>query len=117
MRRIARTLNRHPVFRDSDLKFTFEPNEMAIFQTDELERSQTFSMYVQAGLRHSVAGQLAGLNLPENVTFEQLDADEEERRRQSTLIPPQFRYKGAELPLEERKRRSLLPARNVKARL
>jgi len=75
-RLIARTINTHPIFRDNDLRLVFAQNEMQIFQTDELERAQTFQTYVNGGMKPSVAAEIAGVGLPDGVKYEDLDPEE-----------------------------------------
>ena len=49
------------------------PQEMAIFQEDEEDRSQAFSSYVSSGMRPSIAGEILGLELPDKVEYKDLD--------------------------------------------
>ena len=52
-------------------------NEMDIFQEDETGRAQSFSLYVNTGMKHSIAAEMLGLELPEGVNYIDLDDDEE----------------------------------------
>jgi len=89
---IARAINRHPIFKDRGLRLTFEPDEMSIFQEDELERSNVYLNYVNGKLKPSVAAQIAGLSLPENMNYEDLDPEEltpEQLAQMQQNRPPQ----------------------------
>jgi hypothetical protein len=44
-------------------------------QEDEEQRAQSYATYIGAQMRPSIAAQLVGLNLPDGVTYEMLDAD------------------------------------------
>jgi hypothetical protein len=57
------------------LKLRFDPNAIDAMQEEEMERATAFSTYINAGMRPSVAADMLGLELPEGVTFEMLDAD------------------------------------------
>ena len=54
-------------------RMVFTPQEMAIFQEDEEQRSASFSNYVSAGVKPSIAGEMLGLELPDGVDFVDLD--------------------------------------------
>ena len=85
-RLIERTLNRQ-VFAATGLRFHFEPERLSAMQEDEEQRSTSYATYVNAKMRPSIAAQIVGLNLPDGVTFEMLDADlaaEQELQRQQT---------------------------------
>lgn len=81
---IERTLNRQ-MFAPIGLRFAFEPDRLSAMQEDEEQRAQSYATYVNAKIRPSIAAQLVGLNLPDGVTYEMLDADlaaEQELQRQ-----------------------------------
>jgi HK97 family phage portal protein len=83
-RLIERTLNRQ-MFAATGLRFHFEPDRLSAMQEDEEQRATSYATYVNAKIRPSIAAQLVGLNLPDGVTFEMLDADlaqEQELQRQ-----------------------------------
>jgi hypothetical protein len=44
-------------------------------QEDEEQRASSYATYVNAQMRPSIAAQLVGLNLPDGVTYDMLDAD------------------------------------------
>lgn len=82
-RLIERTLNRQ-LFAPIGLRFQFQPERLSAMQEDEEQRAQAYSLYVNAKIKPSVAAQLVGLNLPDGVTFEDLDeqlAQEQELQR------------------------------------
>lgn len=54
-------------------RIMFDPQELAIFQEDEEQRSTSFMHYVTAGLRPSIAGEMLGLALPDGVDYSALD--------------------------------------------
>src|SRR4030095_9104649 len=83
-RLIQSTLNRQ-IFAPVGLRFQFEPERLSAMQEDEEQRAQAYSLYVTAKMRPSIAAQVVGVNLPDGVTFEDLDADlaaEQELQRQ-----------------------------------
>jgi HK97 family phage portal protein len=100
---IERTLNRQ-MFAPIGLRFQFEPDRLSAMQEDEEQRAQSYATYVGAKIRPSIAAQLVGLNLPDGVTYEMLDADlaqEQELQRQQAEAqiarlnaPPQQQQQG-----------------------
>lgn len=73
-RLIERTLNRQ-MFAPIGLRFHFEPERLSAMQEDEEQRATSYATYVNASMRPSIAAQLVGLNLPDGITYEMLDAD------------------------------------------
>jgi HK97 family phage portal protein len=73
-RLIQSTLNRQ-IFTPVGLRFQFEPERLSAMQEDEEQRATAYSLYVSAQMRPSIAAQLVGLNLPDGVSFDDLDAD------------------------------------------
>lgn len=59
------------VFADLDLEFEFLPNEMEVFQEEEKERADAFSAYVNAGADPGVMAQVLGVDLPEDMTYDE----------------------------------------------
>ena len=53
----------------------FRPETIDAFQEDETQRASSFKVYVDSGIKHSIAAQMVGLELPEGVEYEQLDKD------------------------------------------
>ena len=60
------------------------PKEMDIFQEDETGRAQSFGIYVDRGIKLSVAAEMLGLELPEGVKYIDLDDDEQEEEPEGT---------------------------------
>jgi HK97 family phage portal protein len=73
-RLIERSLNRQ-LFAPTGLRLHFEPERLSAMQEDENERAKSYAMYVGSSMKPSVAAQIVGLNLPDGVTYESLDAD------------------------------------------
>jgi HK97 family phage portal protein len=71
---IERMLNRQ-LFAPAGLRLRFEPERLSAMQEDEEQRAQSYATYIGAQMRPSIAAQLVGLNLPDGVTYEMLDAD------------------------------------------
>ena len=49
------------------------PDEMSVFQADENMRATSYLAYVNAGMRASIAAQILGIDLPQDVTYDMLD--------------------------------------------
>jgi SPP1 gp7 family putative phage head morphogenesis protein len=60
------------------LSIQHRADEMAAFQEDETTRSAAFKMYVDAGMKQSVAAQILGIDLPAGIEYEDLDPAEPE---------------------------------------
>lgn len=79
---VQRVLNAQ-VFREEGLYFRFNFNALPAFKESGEMVSKTFTTYVNSLIPHSVAAQIAGVPMPEGVTYEDLDkAVEAERERQ-----------------------------------
>ena len=78
-RMIQRQMNEQ-LFMPLGMRLEFRPEQLPVYQADEGERSQSFATYVNAGIKQSIAAQLVGLDLPEGITFDQLDEIAEEQR-------------------------------------
>ena len=61
------------VLRGTGLSVEFAVEELDIFQQDEAERARAYAMYVNAGMRPSVAAAMLGLDLPADVEYADLD--------------------------------------------
>ena len=72
---IAETLN-DQIFDAMDYHFEFRPEEMSLYQTDENQRAAAFKVYVDAGIKQSVAAEMLGLDLPEGIEYADLDPEE-----------------------------------------
>jgi HK97 family phage portal protein len=83
---IAEVLNEQ-VFGPNGYQLRFMPEQMQIFQEDERERSEAFANYVYAGMQPSIAAEMLGLSLPQNVEYADLDGaqpEQEQREPQDT---------------------------------
>lgn len=69
---VARQINRQ-LLAPLGYRLQFRPEEMSLYQADEQARSQSYSQYVTAGMRPSVAGEMLGLSLPDGVEYAALD--------------------------------------------
>lgn len=95
---IEKAFNEQLLYR-WDLELRFAPDEIDAFQEEEVERATAFSTYVNAGIKHSVAAQMIGLELPEGVSYEDLDAYVEEKAK---LAQEQFEQRQAQEKEEEK---------------
>ncbi len=73
------------LFSRYNLTFRFKPELLAIFQTEEQDRSGSWLNYVNGGMKPSAAAEMLGLTLPEGMKYEDLDAIEPREH----LIPNQ----------------------------
>ena len=73
---MQRQLNRQ-LFTPIGLRFTFDPQEMAVYQEDETKRSQAFQAYANAGLPLSIVAEMLGLYLPDGIEYADLDVEPE----------------------------------------
>ena len=79
---IQDALNRQ-IFKEQGLYFKFSIDTLPAFKDSGELESKIFTTYTQALLPHSVAAQIAGITLPEGVTYQDLDtyvAAERERQ-------------------------------------
>lgn len=67
---IAQAIN-DQILAPLGLKFSFEWSKLQAFQTNALERAKVFKSYIDALIPHDIAGKMAGLVLPEGMTWEQ----------------------------------------------
>lgn len=63
-------------------RMVFKPETIDAFQTDEKTRADTFQVYISAKLKPSIAGQIAGVQLPTDITWEQIDQESEEAKQE-----------------------------------
>lgn len=61
------------------LELKFAPDEIDAFQEEEVERANSFKVYVDAGFKRSWAAQMIGMEMPEGVTYDMLDVYAEEQ--------------------------------------
>lgn len=73
---IARIINRQ-VLAGTPYQFKFTPERMNIYQEDEGERATAFATYVNAGMPPSVAAQIVGVQLPDDMEYSDLDPEPE----------------------------------------
>lgn len=71
--KIARTINKQLLMPTFGYELEFAFDELDIFQEDEEKRSDSYYNYVFAGMRPSIAAQILGIDLPENVSYDDLD--------------------------------------------
>lgn len=69
---LARQINQQ-LLEPLGYRLQFRPEEMSIYQADEQARSQSYSQYVSAGMRPSIAAQVLGVSLPDGVEYSALD--------------------------------------------
>lgn len=55
------------------LQFEFLPETLDIYQEDENARAQSYSTYISAGMKPSVAAQILGVELPQGIEYTDLD--------------------------------------------
>lgn len=56
-------------------RMEMRPEEMAIYQENEEERSNSFLQYVQAGIKPSIAAEILGVALPYGIEYSMLDPE------------------------------------------
>ena len=120
---IAETLN-DQLLNKLGYQLEFEPQSMDLFQEDEEQRAQAFSMYIGAGMRPSIFGEALGIELPMGVEYSALDEkydkglemsdnlaliqpgkdeDEEDEEEDNEPIPPEKTLQEIDLEKWERK--------------
>jgi hypothetical protein len=63
------------LFEPLGLKFEFRPEASEQGQEEEVERATAYRNYIESGMLPSIAAQVTGIDLPNNVEYVQLDAD------------------------------------------
>lgn len=71
-RLIERQINRQ-LFEPLGLQFQFRPEELSVYQEDETQRAQAFSLYVGAGIPLGTAAQILGVSLPDGMEYDDLN--------------------------------------------
>ena len=66
------------------------PETLDVFQVDENKRAQSFKLYVDGGIRRSVAAAMLGLELPEGTEYEDLDEQYQEDKEAAAARAPDF---------------------------
>lgn len=74
---IAEELN-EKLFNPLGYIFNFEEEMIKIFQNSEKERAETYKIYVDGKIKPSIAAQIAGLTLPPQLEFDDLDEDSQD---------------------------------------
>jgi SPP1 gp7 family putative phage head morphogenesis protein len=77
---LERQMNRQ-LFELLGLRFRFRPEQMTVYQEDETQRAQAYSLYVNAGMSPSVAAQILGVDLPPGVEYANLDRQAAEKEQ------------------------------------
>ena len=83
-KRIARLLNKQ-LFNPLGYQFEFLPETLDIYQEDEHQRAQSYSQYVGAGMKPSIAAEILGIELPHGIEY--IDLDEEDEPEPSPAQP------------------------------
>lgn len=78
---IAEDLNLQ-VFEPLGLRLDFLTETSDAETQDEVDRAEAYERYVGAGIKPSVAAQMVGIELPDGVEYEELDAMAEEKQKQ-----------------------------------
>ena len=66
------------LFKPLGLKFVFRPEMSDVGQEEEVTRASAYSTYVSSKMKPSVAAQIVGIELPEGMEYDELDAMAEE---------------------------------------
>ncbi|MFA6270290.1 MAG: phage portal protein [Candidatus Paceibacterota bacterium] len=77
---IENTFNQQ-LFNRYGLKMSFHPETLDVFAEDEVASANAYKIYTDAGILPSIASKLVGLELPEGVTPEMLDAQVERKQK------------------------------------
>lgn len=83
------------LFKPLNLRFEFRPEMTDPGQEDEVSRAGAYSTYVTAGIKPSVAAQIVGIELPDNMDYDALDVMAEEKQQMAVEIA-----QGKETPEE-----------------
>lgn len=70
------------IFFDRDLYFQFDIERIHELNGDNVREATAFKIFVESGVKPSVASTLAGVTLPDQITPEQLDIDYKEFQQQ-----------------------------------
>lgn len=71
---ISEALNEQ-LFEELGFQFQFQPEKMDIFQEDEQNRAKSLLDYVNAGMKLSVAANILGVELPNEMQYIDLDSE------------------------------------------
>lgn len=86
-RLIERQINRQ-LFEPLGLQFQFRPEELSVYQEDETQRAQAFSLYVGAGIPLGTAAQILGVSLPDGMEYADLDVASQPAQPQAEQPTP-----------------------------
>jgi hypothetical protein len=90
------------LFKPLGLRFEFRPEMTDPGQEDEVARASAYSTYVSSGIKPSVAAQVIGMELPDDIEYEDLDEMQEEKRQQAIELAKQSSSdNGKEKPNEQ----------------
>lgn len=92
-KQLARQINRQ-LLEPLGYRLQFRPEEMSLYQADEQARSQSYSHYISAGMRPSIAGEMLGLALPDGVEYSALDEKFDEPKPEANRIDEIDRMDG-----------------------
>ena len=86
-RLIERQINRQ-LFEPLGLQFQFRPEELSVYQEDETQRAQAFSLYVGAGIPLGTAAQILGVSLPDGMEYDDLNVAPQPAQPQAEQSTP-----------------------------
>ena len=86
-RLIERQINRQ-LFEPLGLQFQFRPEELSVYQEDETQRAQAFSLYVGAGIPLGTAAQILGVSLPDGMEYDDLNVAPQPAQQQAEQPTP-----------------------------
>ncbi len=91
------------------LKWVFRPETIDAFQEEESSRASAFKVYVDAGIKKSIAAQMVGLELPSGIEYDDLDDKEPEPEPiiQRVVAQPEARPEPEE-PEEDPEEKSIV---------
>ena len=76
LKQIQRALNKQ-LLEPLGFRFISKYQELAVYQQSEADRATAFKLYVDAGIKLSIAAEMSGLFLPEGVEYADLDPEPE----------------------------------------
>lgn len=108
---IQETMN-DQLFKPLGLKFEFRPEMSSQGQEEERQRSAAYVNYINAGMKPSVAAQVMGIDLPDDIEYAQLDADFEQMKQgdeEQTAKAPKQTDRDAELLEQQEQMKAVEP--------
>jgi len=82
---MAECLNEQ-LFERQGLRIEFRPETIDAFHEDEAQRAGAYKTYIDTGMQPSVAAQICGIELPQDMEYSELDKEEPEET--PTPAPP-----------------------------